>query len=132
MKQEVKAFLDMVAGRRATQLQKQDPALKAIHLVDDHSPRALVKAEKEGHITAFEFIETTETAALHSNVEDYVYAANEFGSLTVALPEKDYARDIALTVLNDLRGRIKKAGATGEFRFSGFLYDEMGNFKKIL
>lgn len=132
MKQEVKAFLDMVAHRRAVQLAKQDPTVTTSHVVDDRSPRAVVKAEREGRIVAFEFIETAETAALHSNLEDYVYVANEFGGLAVALPETHYTRDIALTVLNDLRGRMKKGGADREFLFSGFLYDGMGSFKKIM
>ncbi len=132
MKQEIKAFLDMVAGRRAAQLAKLDPTVKASHVVDDRSPRAVVKAEKEGKVVAFEFIETAETAALHCNMEDYVFVVNEFGAVTVALPESNYARDIAATVLTDLKGRIQRSGAIGEFRFSGYLYDGMGNFKKLM
>lgn len=132
MKQETKAFLDMVAGRRAAQLAKQDPTVRASHVVDEHSPRAVVKAERQGKVVAFEFIETVETAALHCNMEDYVFVANEFGDVTVALPESGYARNIAASVLTDLKGRIQRSGAVGEFRFSGYLYDGMGNFKKLM
>lgn len=132
MKQEVKALLDTVAGRRAAYLAKQDSTVRTSYVVDDRAPRAVVKAEKDGSIVAFEFIETRETAAVHSNLEDYVFVANEFGELGVALPETHYARDIALTVLNDLRGRIRKGGATGDFRFHGYLYDDLGNFKKLM
>lgn len=132
MKQEVKAYLDTVAGRRAQQLQKQDPSVKANHTLDDQAPRAVVKAEKDGRVIAFEFIETPQTAAVHANLEDYVFAANEFGTVGVALPETDYAPAIAVTILNDLRGRIAKSGATREFSFAGYLYDGMGNFRRLL
>jgi len=132
VKQETKAFLDMVAGRRAAQMVRQDPTVVASHVVDEHSPRAVVKAERQGKVVAFEFIETAETAALHCNMEDYVFVSNEFGGLAVALPESDYARDIAVTVLTDLKGRIQRSGAVGDFRFSGYLYDGMGNFKKLM
>ena len=63
MKQEVKAFLDTAAGRRAAQLRKQDPEARTSYVLDDMVPRAVVKAEKDGHIVAFEFLETAETAA---------------------------------------------------------------------
>lgn len=132
MKQEVKAFLDTVAGRRAQQLQKQDPASKANYALDDQAPRAVVKAEKDGRVIAFEFIESAQTAAVHANLEDYVFAANEFGTVGVALPEADYAPAIAVTILTDLKGRIAKSGATRDFAFSGYLYDGMGNFRKLL
>jgi hypothetical protein len=132
MKQELKAFLDTVAGRRAAQLQKLDPDGKASYVLDDQMPRALVKAEKNGKVTAFEFIETAETAGIPLVMEDYVFAANEFGGLSVAVPESDYSRELAHTVLADLQGRIKQSGAKGEFRFSGYLYDGLGNFKKVL
>jgi hypothetical protein len=131
MKQEVKAFLDTAAGRRAAQLSKQDPQAKASYVLDDQSPRAVVKAEKEGHIVAFEFLETAETAAVQANMEDYVFAANEFGSVTVCLPEANYSREIAATVLGDLEKRIKQGGATRDFKFAGFIYDAMGSFKKV-
>jgi hypothetical protein len=132
MKQEVKAFLDTVAGRRAQQLQKQDPAVKVNYVLDDRSPRAVVKAEKDGRVVAFEFIETAQTAAVHANMEDYVFAANELGTVGVALPESDYTPAIAVTILSDLRGRIGKSGATREFAFSGYLYDGLGNFRKLI
>jgi hypothetical protein len=132
MKQEVKAFLGTVAERRAAHIQKQDPTAKASYVVDDSSPRAVVKAERNGKIVAFEFIETAQTAAVHANLEDYVFAASEFGTVGVALPESDYSRDIAATILKDLKGRILKGGAVGDPTFSGYLYDGMGNFKKIL
>lgn len=132
MKQEVKAYLDTVAGRRAQQLQKQGPAVKVNYALDDQAPRAVVKAEKDGRVMAFEFIETAQTAAVHANMEDYVFAANEFGTVSVALPESDYAPAIAVTILSDLRGRIAKSGASGEFAFSGYLYDGMGNFRKLI
>jgi hypothetical protein len=64
-------------------------------------------------------------------MEDYVFAANEFGSVTFCLPEANYTRDIAATVLADLQGRIKQSGAKGDFRFSGYIYDAMGTFKKV-
>ncbi|MDW5561737.1 MAG: hypothetical protein SA339_00805 [Methanomassiliicoccus sp.] len=132
MKQEVKAFLDTVAGRRAQQVQRQDSAVKANYALDDQSPRAVVKAERDGKVTAFEFIETSQTAAVHANMEDYVFAANEFGTVSIALPESDYTPAIAVTILGDLRGRIVKGGATREFTFAGYLYDGMGNFRKLL
>lgn len=132
MKQEDKAFLDTVAGRRAQQLQKQDPAVKVNYVLDDRSPRAVVKAEKDGRVVAFEFIETAQTAAVHANMEDYVFAANELGTVGVALPESDYTPAIAVTILSDLRGRIGKSGATREFAFSGYLYDGLGNFRKLI
>ncbi len=131
MKQEVKAFLDTAAGRRAAQLRKQDPEVKASYVLDDQAPRAVVKAEKDGQVLAFEFLETAETAAIQANMEDYVFSANEFGAVTVCLPEANYPREIASTVLTDLQGRIRKGGATGDFRFSGYVYDTMGNFKKV-
>jgi hypothetical protein len=132
MKQEVKAFLDTVAGRRAQQVQKQDPAAKVNYALDDQAPRAVVKAEKDGKVIAFEFIETAQTAAVHANMEDYVFAANEFGTVSVALPETDFAPGIAITVLTDLKGRIARSGTTREFSFAGYLYDGMGNFRKLL
>lgn len=132
MKQEVKAYLDTVAGRRAQQVQRQDPVAKASYTLDDQAPRAVVKVEKGGKVTAFEFIETAQTAAVHANLEDYVFAANEFGTVGVALPESDYAPAIAVTILSDLRGRIGKSGATREFAFAGYLYDGMGNFRKLV
>jgi hypothetical protein len=132
MKQEVKAFLDTVAGRRAQQVQKQDPAAKINYVLDDQAPRAVVKAEKDGKVIAFEFIETAQTAAVHANMEDYVFAANEFGTVGVALPETDFAPGIAVTVLTDLKGRIARSGTTREFSFAGYLYDGMGNFRKLL
>ena len=132
MKQEVKAFLATVAERRASHIQKNDPMVKATPVVDDSSPRAVVKVEKNGKVVAFEFIETAQTAAVHSNLEDYVFAANEFGTVSVALPESDYSRDIAATILKDLRGRMVTGGAVGDTAFQGYLYDPMGNFKKVL
>jgi hypothetical protein len=132
MKAEMKAFLDTAAGRRAAQLRKQDPEARTSYVLDDMVPRAVVKAEKEGRIVAFEFLETAETAAVQANMEDYVFAANEFGSVTVCLPEANYPREVAATVLHDLQGRIRQGGGKGDFRFSGYTYDIMGNFKKIV
>ncbi|MGE5379276.1 MAG: hypothetical protein ACM3L5_00210 [Candidatus Saccharibacteria bacterium] len=131
MKQEMRAFLDTAASRRAAHLRKQDPEVQASYVLDDLMPRAVVKAEKQGKIVAFEFLETAETAAVHANMEDYVFAANEFGTLAVCLPESNYAREVASTVLSDLYGRIKQSGATGDFKFAGYTYDAMGNFRKI-
>lgn len=131
MKQEIKAFLDTAAGRRAAQLRKQDPEVNASYFLDDLAPRAVVKAEKDGRVVAFEFLETADTAAVQANMEDYVFAANEFGAVTVCLPEASYPREIAATVLADLEGRIRRSGAQGEFLFSGYVYDAMGSFKKV-
>ena len=131
MKQEVKAFLDTAAGRRAAQLRKQDPQAAVSYLLDEQSPRAVVKAEKDGRVVAFEFLETASTAAVQANMEDYVFAANELGTVTVCLPEADYAKEIAATVLADLEKRIRQAGGKGDFAFAGYVYDAMGSFKKV-
>lgn len=132
MKQEVRAFLGMVGERRAAHISKADPSAKATYVVDDSTPRAVVKVEKEGRATALEFIETAETAAIPSNMEDYVFAANEVGTVGVALPESGYSRDIAAIILKDLESRIMSSGAVGRPKFNGYLYDGTGNFKKVL
>lgn len=131
MKQQEKAVLDTVARRRAAQLQKLDPSVKASYVLDDVLPRAVVKAEKDGKIMEFEFLESADTAGEVANLEDYVFAANEFGTVTVHLPEEKYRKDLAASILGTIQESVRTSGAKGEFRFTGYVYDAMGSFKKV-
>ena len=131
MKQQEKAVLDTVAGRRAAQLQKQDPAVKASYVLDDVLPRGVVKSERDGKIVDLEFLESAATAGEAANLEAYVFAANELGAVTVHLPEEKYRKDLAASILGTIQDSIRTGGANGEFRFAGYVYDIMGNFKRV-
>lgn len=130
MKQEVRALLDTMASRRSAQLKKQDLSAVITHMVDDTLPRAVVKIMNGDEIKWLEFIESADTLANPSIFDDYVYSAQQFGGLTIHVPEANYPREVALTILNDVISRLKAAGVEGDIKLMGYTYDNVG-FKKI-
>jgi hypothetical protein len=130
MKQEIRAAIDVAASHRAAHIMKQDPTSKVTYSLDDITPRAVVQVVKEGKVIWLEFVESAETAGKPDNMEDYVSCAGQLGGLTIHFPESNYSKDIALTIFNDIAGRIKGSGIN-EFKLSGYIYDNIGSFKKV-
>jgi hypothetical protein len=129
MKQAVRAMVDNAASHRAAILRKQDPALRVKYILDDTVPRAMIELIRDEKIVGLEFVESPETAGRVENTEDYVDAATQFGSVTVHFPEEKFPRDIALTIFNDLEGKIRAVAGPGA-RLLGFVYQDNGTFKK--
>ncbi len=131
MKQEIRAFLDTMAQRRSVQLRKQDPSAIVTYMVDDVSPRAVIKVANGEETKWLEFLESADTLANPSIFDDYVYSAQQFRTITIHVPEANYTREVALTILNDVLVRLKGAGVEGDIKMVGYLYDNIGTFKKI-
>jgi hypothetical protein len=129
MKQASRAMIDNAASHRSAILKKQDPSVTVTVVLDDTVPRAMIEIAKEGKIVGLEFVESAETAGRVENTEDYVATASQFGSVTIHFPEDKFPRDIALTIFNDLEGKVRAASGP-EARLYGFVYQDNGTFKK--
>ena len=131
MKQVTRASVDTAASHRKAHLLKEDPGSKVSYVMDDSVPRALIEVFRRDKLAALEFVESVDTAGKQDNMEDYRAAAMEFGVIIIHFPEANYTRDIALTIFNDILGRLKAMGAGPNLDLHGFVYAENGTFKKV-
>jgi hypothetical protein len=130
MRQETRALMGMVGQHRIAQITKQDPAAVCECVVDDSGMRAVIKISSSGQISAIEFIESEGTAGKVENMEDYVSIVSDIPSLGIMFPEAKYPRDMAGAIYQSIVAEVKKR-AGKDFRFSGFVYDDMGNVKPV-
>ena len=128
MRQETKVLMGMVGQHRIAQIAKKDPAAVCECTVDDSGERGVVRISVSGQVSSMEFIESERTAGEVENIEDYVAVVTDVPTLGIMFPESRFPRDVAAAIFGSIVGEVKKS--TGkDFRFNGFVYDDMGNVK---
>jgi hypothetical protein len=130
MRQETKAILEMVGKKRVEMIHKTSPDAEVNLVMDDSGLRAVLQVSESGSLMRMEFIESPSTAGNIAMLDDYVEIAKEVGSLSLLYPESKYSRDMVSAIYPSLVKEIRgKAGR--DFSFSGFVYDDLGNVKKV-
>ena len=120
--------MGMVGQHRIAQIMKKDPAAVCECVVDDSGERGMVRVGVPGQITSMEFIESEHTLGRVENIEDYVAVVNDIPALGIMFPELRFPRDVAATIFQSIVAEVKKRSGKN-FRFDGFVYDDMGNVK---
>lgn len=128
MRQETRALMGMVGQHRIAQIAKKDPAAVCDCTVDDSGERGVVKISNSGQVVSMEFIESDRTAGKVENIEDYVAVVNDIPTLGIMFPESRFPRDLAAAIFSSIVTEVRKR-AGKDFRFNGFVYDDMGNVK---
>jgi hypothetical protein len=130
MRQETKAILEMVGKKRVEMIHKTSPDAEVNLVIDDSGLRAVLQVSESGSLTRMEFIESPTTAGNIAMLDDYVEIAKEVGSLSLIYPESKYSRDMVSAIypslVKEIRGKVAR-----DFSFSGFVYDDLGNVKKV-
>lgn len=130
MRQETKFMIEMVANHRMDMIRKKDPTSKVGFTWDDSGLRGSVQMSVGGELRSIEFIESETTAGKIDLMEDYELVVNELGSLTIMYPEAKYPREMAHPIYQSIVKEVKQR--TGkDFIFTGFVYDALGNLKKV-
>jgi hypothetical protein len=128
MRQETKAFLGIVSGKRCEALKKKHPDAQVEASIDESGMRAAVQVLKDGELLEMEFIESAETAGRPDYLEDYVEVARAIGSLSILFPESKYPREMAQPIFESIIAHVRLHA--GDFAFHGYVYDERGAVKK--
>ncbi|HEY3420860.1 MAG TPA: hypothetical protein VGK23_09935 [Methanomassiliicoccales archaeon] len=128
MRQETRALMGMVGQHRIAQMAKKDPAAVCECVVDDSGLRGVVKISVSGQISSMEFIESESTAGKADNIEDYVAVVMDVPTLGIMFPESKFPRDMAAAIFTSIVSEVRKRSGK-DFRFNGFVYDDMGNVK---
>lgn len=130
MRQQTKVFLEMAAKRRTEHIMKEVPGAETKLAMDDSGLRCALQVFNNGELIRLEFIESESTAGQAGYFDDYIDVANSIGTLVVHFPESKYSRDMASAVYQSIMNEVRKR-ADHEVSFQGFVYDDMGNFKKV-
>jgi hypothetical protein len=128
MRQETRALMGMVGQHRIAQIAKKDPAAVCECVVEDSGERAVVRISVSGQISSMEFIESDRTAGKVENREDYVAVVAEVPTLGIMFPESRFPRDVAAAIFGSIVAEVKIRSGK-DFKFNGFVYDDMGNVK---
>ena len=128
MRQETRALMGMVGQHRIVQITKKDPAAVCECVVDDSGERAVVRTSISGQISSMEFIESERTAGKVENMEDYVAVVTEVPTLGIMFPESRFPRDMAAAIFGSIVAEVRTRSGK-DFKFNGFVYDDMGNVK---
>ncbi len=100
--------------------------------MDQDVPRAAVTVIIDGHPAWMEFVESRDTAGKEDMLDDYIFCAQQFSMVVILFPEDGFpTRDFAHTVMNDIFQKVK-AVTSEDIKFSGYLYDSVATFKKVM
>jgi len=130
MRQQTKVFLEMAAKKRTEHIMKETPDAETRLAMDDSGLRCALQVFSNGELTRLEFIESESTAGQARYFDDYFDVASSIGTLVVHFPVSKYSRDMASAVYQSIMGEVRKR-TDREVSFQGFVYDDIGNFKKV-
>ena len=128
MRQETRALMGMVGEHRIAQIAKKDPAAVCECVVDDSGERAVVRISISGQISSMEFIESDRTAGKVENMEDYAAVVADVPTLGIMFPESRFPRDMAAAIFGSIVAEVRNRSGK-DFKFNGFVYDDLGNVK---
>ncbi len=128
MRQETRALIGIVGQRRIAQIAKKDPTTISECMVADSGERGIVRITISGQISSMEFIESDKTAGKVENMEDYAAVVADVPTLGIMFPESRFPRDMAAAIFQTIVAEVKKRSGK-DFKFTGFVYDDMGNVK---
>ena len=128
MRQETRALMEMVGRHRTAQMAKKEPSAVCECTVDGSGERAVVQISISGQVVSMEFIESDRTAGKVENMEDYAAVVADIPTLGIMFPESKYPRDMASSIFGSIVAEVRKRSGK-DFKFNGFVYDDMGNVK---
>ncbi len=120
--------MGMVGEHRIAQIAKKDPAAVCECVVDDSGERAVVRISISGQISSMEFIESDRTAGKVENMEDYAAVVADVPTLGIMFPESRFPRDMAAAIFGSIVAEVRNRSGK-DFKFNGFVYDDLGNVK---
>jgi len=130
MREESKVIIEMVARKRSEQITKAEPGVEANLALDDSGLRGVLQVMKGDQVLRLEFIETESTAGQVHFFEDYIEVAKSTGFLVLLFPVSKYSRDMASAVYQGILNDVRKK-AERDITMVGFVYDDLGNIKKV-
>jgi len=130
MRNETKVLIEMVAKKRSEQVLKAAPDTQTNLAMDESGLRAALQVFKGEDLERLEFIESEATAGQVKYFDDYIEVAKSTGNLVIMFPVSRYTRDMASAVYQGIMNEVRpKAGR--DVTFQGFVYDDLGNIKKV-
>jgi len=130
MREESKVIIEMVAKKRSEQITKAEPGVEANLALDDSGLRGVLQVMKGEDVLRLEFIETESTAGQVHFFDDYIEVAKSTGFLVLLFPVSKYSRDMASAVYQGILNDVRKK-AERDVTMVGFVYDDLGNIKKV-
>jgi hypothetical protein len=130
MREETKVIIEMVAKKRSEQILKATPDVVTNLALDDSGLRGVVQVMKGEDVIRLEFIESESTAGQVHFFEDYIEVAGSLGALVLLFPVSKYSRDMASAVYAGIMTEVRKK-VEREVTFQGFVFDDLGNVKKV-
>lgn len=130
MREESKVIIEMVAKKRSEQISKAEPGVEANLALDDSGLRGVMQVMKGDQVLRLEFIETISTAGQVHHFDDYVEVAKSTGFLVLLFPVSKYSRDMASAVYQGILNEVRKK-AERDVTLVGFVYDDLGNVRKV-
>jgi hypothetical protein len=130
MREETKAFIEMVAERRSEHILKATPDVETKLAMDDSGLRGALQVIKDGKLERLEFIESEHTAGQLKYFDDYIDVGKSIGTLVLLFPESKFSRDMASGIYQSILKEVRQK-AEREVIFQGFVYDDRGNVKKV-
>ncbi|MCX6651305.1 MAG: hypothetical protein NT131_06595 [Methanomassiliicoccales archaeon] len=129
MREEIRAFIEMVANRRSAQILKVIPDVEIKLAMDESGLRCALQVFKNGELERLEFIESESTAGQLRYFDDYIDVGKSIGTLVLLFPESKFSRDMASGIYQSIMKEVRDK-AEREVSFQGFVYDDRGNLKK--
>ena len=130
MREEISAFIEMVANRRSAQIMKVIPDVEVKLAMDDSGLRCALQVLKNGELLSLEFIESESTAGQLKYFDDYIDVGKSLGALVLLFPESKFSRNMASGIYQSILKEVRSK-AEREVSFQGFVYDDRGNLKKV-
>lgn len=130
MRQETKVIIEMVAKKRAEQISKITPGAESNLALDDSGLRGVLQVFEGGGLKWLEFIESVDTAGQIQFFDDYIEVARDLGNFAILFPVSKYSREFASAVYQSIMTEVHKK-VQREVEFHGFVYDDLGNIKKV-
>jgi len=130
MREEISAFIEMVANRRSAQIMKVIPDVEVKLAMDDSGLRCALQVLKNGELQSLEFIESESTAGQLKYFDDYIDVGKSLGALVLLFPESKFSRNMASGIYQSILKEVRSK-AEREVCFQGFVYDDRGNLKKV-
>lgn len=130
MREESKVIIEMVGKKRSEQIAKTEPGVVGNLALDDSGLRGVMQVMKGDQLIRLEFIETESTAGQVHFFDDYIEVAKSTGSLVLLFPVSKYSRDMASAVYQGILNDVRKK-AERDVTLIGFVYDDLGNIKKV-
>lgn len=130
MREETKAFIEMVAERRSEHILKAAPDVETKLAMEESGLRGALQVFKAGELVRLEFIESEHTAGQLKYFDDYIDVGKSIGTLVLLFPESKFSRDMASGIYQSILKEVRQK-AEREVSFQGFVYDDRGNVKKV-